>query len=126
MLPRGQKAARTKRKVEGRKRIANGTAGQTRAFLRPTPVGSMGFGELLVRTSERETVRKNRGRSAETPTRKGFTQKQLECTMVRPAKRFRMQKAHPAKPSGAQRTRFEGCGGSARIRSLVLRHSAQK
>jgi hypothetical protein len=68
IMPRRQKLARAKRKVEGRKKIANGTAGQTRGFLRVTPVGSVGFGELLVRTAQRATVRKNRGRITGTPT----------------------------------------------------------
>jgi hypothetical protein len=68
IMPRRQKLARAKRKIEGGKKIANGTAGQTRAFLRATPVGSVGFGELLVRTAERATVRKNRGRITETST----------------------------------------------------------
>ncbi len=68
IMPRRQKLARAKRKVEGGKKIANGTAGQTQAFLRATPVGSVGFRELLVRTAERATVRKNRGRITGTPT----------------------------------------------------------
>src|SRR6267378_6777134 len=68
MLPRTKKPARAKRNIGGRERIANGTAGQTRAFLRATPVGSVGFGELLVRTAERATVRKNRGRITVTST----------------------------------------------------------
>ena len=51
IMPRRQKLARAKRKVEGRKKIANGTAGQTQAFSLANPVGSMGFRELLVRTS---------------------------------------------------------------------------
>src|SRR3979490_733177 len=63
MSPRGKRSARAKRKLEGRKKIANGTAGQTRALLRANPVGSAGFGGLLVRTAGRETVRKNRGRT---------------------------------------------------------------
>ena|SRR5882762_900890 len=36
--------ARAKGRVESGKKVANGTAGQTRAFLRATPVGSVGFG----------------------------------------------------------------------------------
>ena len=72
IMPRRQKLARAKRKVKGGKRIANGTAGQTRPFLRATPVGSVGFGQLLVRTAERTTVRKNRGRITETPLGQAF------------------------------------------------------
>ena len=76
MLPRVKKPARAKRKIGGRARIANGTAGQTQAFSQANPLGSVGFGELLVRTAECETVRKNReGSNNETPSRQGLPEK---------------------------------------------------
>src|SRR5882672_8525820 len=75
-LPRVQQSARAKRKIGGRARIANGTAGQTQAFSQANPLGSVGFGELLVRTAECETVRKNREESNNgTPSRQGLPQK---------------------------------------------------
>src|SRR5712664_1259118 len=71
-----RQSARAKRKIGGRGRIANGTAGQTQAFSQANPLGSVGFGELLVRTAECETVRKNREESNnETPSRQGLPQK---------------------------------------------------
>jgi hypothetical protein len=60
--PRALESARANRKVEGRRKFTNGTAGQTQVFLRANPVGSIRFRELLVRTAEGETVPKNRGR----------------------------------------------------------------
>jgi hypothetical protein len=52
MLPRAHEPAPAKRKIGGSERIANGTAGQTQAFSQANPLGSVGFGELLVRTAE--------------------------------------------------------------------------
>ncbi len=76
MLPRVQQSARAKRKIGGRVRIANGTAGQTPAFSQANPLGSVGFGELLVRTAKCQTVRKNReGSNNRTPSRQGLLQK---------------------------------------------------
>ena len=100
MLPRGQKSARTERRLEGRRKITNGTAGQMQAFGEANPVGSVGFRELLVRTAGRETVRKNRGDAAHGKVaRKGFR---------------------------VQTPALSGDGGSDRIKRLVLRHSEQK
>src|SRR5882724_5576962 len=76
MLSRVQQSARAKRKIGGRVRIANGTAGQTPAFSQANPLGSVGFGELLVRTAKCQTVRKNReGSNNRTPSRQGLLQK---------------------------------------------------
>ena len=74
MLPRAKKFARANRKVEGRRKFTNGTAGQTQVFLRANPVGSIRFRELLVRTAKAWPVRKNRGPSAELALQKGFPQ----------------------------------------------------
>src|SRR6266481_6095245 len=67
MLPRAHEPAPDKRKIGCRERIANGTAGQTQAFSLANPVGSVGFGELLVRASAPAAVRKYRGRVAKPP-----------------------------------------------------------
>ena len=76
MLPRAKKPARAKRKIGGRAGTANGTAGQTQAFSQANPLGSVGFGELLVRTAECETVPKNRqGSNNETPSPQGLQQR---------------------------------------------------
>ena len=75
-MPRAKKPARVMRKIRGRERIANGTAGQTQDFSQANPLGSVGFGELLVRTAECETVRKNRqGSNNETPLPQGLPQR---------------------------------------------------
>jgi len=105
MLPRAKKPARVKRKIGGRERIANGTAGQKEAFSLANPVGSVGFGELLVRTSAPAAVRKYRGRIAKPPPNIVPARKRLECPTTRPAESFEMhQRNHP----GLQTTRFVG------------------
>jgi len=121
MLPRAKKTARAKRKIEGRVRVANGTAGQTQAFSQANPLGSVGFGELLVRTAECETVRKNRdGSNNGTPSLEGLPQM---CPGAMDASRDAIRDANLPPRKIIQRTHFEGGGGSVRIKSLVLRHS---
>src|SRR5258708_33515674 len=66
MSPREKSSARAKCKLESSEKIANGTAGQTTPLLRATPLASVGFKQLLVRTAGRETVRRNRGRTRRT------------------------------------------------------------
>lgn len=92
-MPRVKKPARAKGKIGGRARIANGTAGQTQAFSQANPLGSVGFGELLVRTAECETVRKNReGLNNDTPSR---SRKSVWAQWTRPGKPFGMQTRIP-------------------------------
>lgn len=74
MLPRAKKFARASRKVYGRRKLTNGTAGQTQVLLRANPVGSIRFRELLVRTAKAWPVRKNRGLITELALQKGFPQ----------------------------------------------------
>jgi hypothetical protein len=93
MLPRAKKPARAKRKIGGRARIANGTAGQTKAFSQANPLGSVGFGELLVRTAECETVRKNREAEQRDAVAAGPPAKVSGAQWTRPAKPFGMQSA---------------------------------
>src|SRR5882672_12337813 len=85
MLPCALNSAPAKRKIGGSERIANGTAGQTQAFSLANPVGSMGFRELLVRTSAPAAVRKYRGRIAKPPPNIVPARKRLECPTTRPA-----------------------------------------
>ena len=100
MLPRAHEPAPAKRKIGGSERIANGTAGQTQAFSLANPVGSMGFRELLVRTSAHGAVRKYRGRIAKPPPRMALAKKRLECPTTRPAESFEM---HPQNDPGCKR-----------------------
>src|SRR5437899_9762599 len=87
-------------------RAASGTA-----FLRSNPVGSIRLKPLLVRNARTNPVRKNRAR-----------ERRQTLTSHKP---FGIQKAYPEDSSGMQRMQtphFAGGRGSARIRSLVLRH----
>ncbi len=99
MLPRAHEPAPAKRKIRSSERIANGTAGQTQAFSLTNPVGSVGFGELLVRTSARGAVRKYRGRIVKPPPQIVLAKKRLECPTTRPAESFEM---HPQNHPGCK------------------------
>jgi hypothetical protein len=90
LSPREKSSARAKRKLEGREKVANGTADQTTALLRTNHLVSVGFRELLVRTPGRRTVRKNRGRTEDTP-QQGSIRK-----IIRTGKeKGRMAQSHP-------------------------------
>ncbi len=102
MLPRAKKPARVKRKIGGRERIANGTAGQKEAFSLANPVGSVGFGELLVRTSARGAVRKYRVESRSRRRRECSLENSSDAQPSVPAEMPEMQSLHVAGLQGLQ------------------------
>jgi len=77
--PRALESARTNRKVEGRRKFTNGTAGQRQVFLWANPVGSIGFRQLLVRTAKAWPVRRNRGKLPNLRCRKASSKNGLEA-----------------------------------------------
>src|SRR6266850_7081391 len=89
-------------KLCGRSEANNGTGGQRRSFLLTTPVASMRLEELLVRSVCVNPVRKNR-----------------QLTRGGRAKRWSKPFRKTIRDTKAY---FAGNGGSARMRSLVLRH----
>jgi len=108
----GSREARRRRrplrsKLSGGSAVNNGTGGQQCALLLATPVASMRLEELLVRGSCSNPVRKNRDLT-----------RGLEKTPG-------IEKEYKAYKS-VQKAYFAGSGGSARMRSLVLRHFEQE